>query len=180
MKKKTALIFYNALKSEIAGTVLPTLLQQSVLHASPPVVSFQMNTPSQDTRGFIAGVSQSQQSVTRSCEHSCQLPCPHFRWAPAPGAPRPPCFSHLSKFCWDQFWEEKCFLLFQEDEMSRNLKKGLIAFKEFLALEVIHMQFSQSSKVFSNRIIQMVPFLSLYPTLIALPFLFLLSSCSVT
>lgn len=35
--------------------------------------------------------------------------------------------------------------------MSRNLKKGLIAFKEFLALEVIHMQFSQSSKVFSNN-----------------------------
>lgn len=35
--------------------------------------------------------------------------------------------------------------------MSRNLKKGLIAFKEFLALEVIHMQFSQSSKVFFKQ-----------------------------
>lgn len=52
-------------------------------------------------------------------------------------------------------------LLFKKKMKAQELKKRIscLLFEEFLALEVIHMKFGFSSKIFSNKIVYMAQFL---------------------
>lgn len=107
--------------------------QWSVLRARVLNVVFKMNTNCQDTHITSSSTFPGAPPTAALPSHTAH----HVGFA----SPTP------SMLCWGRFWN--VLLLFKEDDERPGTQRiDCLLFEEFLALEVIHVKFSFSSKVF--------------------------------